>query len=98
MAKIADKFAATAFTVPTARSFDEVLDAADQSAERAAGLVTKVSRGTMRTGVAIEYVIKRVGLMTVGTMHVSYLPPTPDGSPGSVSFSAGEYLTSRATV
>ncbi|KAA1380493.1 hypothetical protein [Aeromicrobium fastidiosum] len=99
MAKIDDKFAATLFTVGTNLSFEQVLAAADDVAERSAGLITKIHRDeTDAEEGFIAFHVKKGGFAKVGAFAVTYAPPDDTTDTGTVTFLPGTYLTSRATV
>ncbi|MET0930601.1 MAG: hypothetical protein ABWX74_13860 [Aeromicrobium sp.] len=99
MAKIHDKFAATAFKGQTSLTFQELLVAADDAASRSAGLITKVVRDQVdQQRGYISFRVKKAGVATVGDFAVTYATTEGAAGIGTVTFVPGSFVTSQAKV
>ncbi|WP_159620910.1 hypothetical protein [Ruania rhizosphaerae] len=84
---IDEKFAAAAFTASTAMSYEQVLAAADDAAERSKEIGTSLKR-VAADGAAIVYEVRRLKGLTMGQVRVQY--SAADGG-ATVSCTAPDY-------
>lgn len=97
MARVDEKIAETAFSQSSQIDFPSLVVLADKTAERCAGMVTKITRSGITSGVGMEYSIKRAGFMEVGSFRVRYTEGNASFAP-VVAFEPGAYLTAQSTM
>jgi hypothetical protein len=97
MAKIDEKIAATAFSKPTSKTFQEVRDAGQRAIKASNGSITTTSEARTVEGSKISYNVKRIGALNVMDFEVSYAEDPSNGG-AIVTLQPGGYITSQSKM